>query len=94
MLPFLALAIFITCIVALYRTPQRERLTLKEILTEANYYAIARMEQAIWDGNSFHCANTNGGCRCNMICYPETFYLPTAQPIRTDPEEWRDRYGE
>jgi hypothetical protein len=98
-LPFLALAIFIICFVTLYNPPKRKKLTLEQILTEPNYYLIARMEKAIWDGNSFHStgwgATDHGYCQCNTICHPETFYIPTAQPpISEDLEEWRDRYGE
>lgn len=70
-----------------------ETTVLSEI--HANYYAIARMEKAIWNGTSFHSSGTHGRCMCNSICHPETFYIPVTQDGSVPGnEEWRDREGE
>ena len=70
----------------------------------ASYYQIARLEQGIWDGNSFHNGlprDNDKPCECNTICHPDTFYIPTAQPPPLPgyeygyglPSEWRDHDG-
>jgi hypothetical protein len=56
-----------------------------------NYHYIALRERAIW-GAAFHNSGTKL-CECNTICHPETFYIPTPQPLPKPIEEWRDREG-
>lgn len=69
--------------------------TIREA-NSANYVTIARLEQGIWDGNSFHNGlprDNDQSCECNTICHPDTFYVPVVQPPPKAPEEWRDREG-
>lgn len=80
--------------------------TIEEILhesQEANYLTIARLEEGINDGTSYHNGlprDNDKPCQCNTICHPERFYIQTPQPLPMHEygyglaREWRDREGD
>lgn len=82
--------------------------TIEEILRESqetNYLTIARLEEHLFDGTSYHNGlprDNDKPCQCNTICHPERFYIETVQPMWLPMgevtaqyyDEWRDREGE